>query len=152
VLAQDPAREQRQRRVLGDEDAVLDAVARAVVDPLHPPGRVGRHLDPRLALDLAELPLGPAAERLDVELRRHAEVALAPGREADLGADARDPEALLELVVLILADHVPGAVLRQERVGVDRALALLVAPDRPVPEADRALLRDRRLELPEPAL
>ena len=84
----------------------------------------GRDLDLRLADDVAELPLGAAAELLDVEVGREAEVALAPRGEADLGADARDAEALDDLVVLVLADHVPGAVLRQQRERVDGALAL----------------------------
>ena len=67
VLAEDPAREQRQRRVLGDEHAVLDPVARLGVLALDPPGRVRGDLDPRLAGDVAELPVGAAAELLDVE-------------------------------------------------------------------------------------
>src|SRR5581483_842206 len=91
-------------------------------------------------------------ELLDVESLRHAEVALAPRREADLRADARYAEALHLLVVLVLADHVPRAVLGQERKRVDRALALVVAADRPVAEADGALLRDRAFELAEATL
>ena len=79
------------------------------------------------------------------------EVALAPGREPDVAAHARDAELLAPLVLQILADHVPDAVLGQQRVGVDRALALLVAADRPVVELHRALLGDRRLELREAA-
>ena len=125
---------------------------RSPYDAPDPPGGIGRHLDARLARDVAELPLGAAAELLDVEVGREAEVALAARGEADLGADARDAEVLDDLVVEVLSDHVPGAVLGQQRVRIDRALALLVAADRPVVEADRALLRDRALELAEAAL
>src|SRR3979411_1164951 len=89
---------------------------------------------------------------LDVELLRYAEIGLAERGEADLGSDARDAKLLDRLVVLILADHVPRAVLREQGVRVDRSLALLVAGDRPVTEKNGALLRDRAFEFPEPAL
>ena len=151
-LAEDPAREQRERGVLGDEHVLLDAVAPAVVDPPEPPGGVGRDLDSRLARDLAELPVGPAPVLLDVEVLGHPEVALAPRRVADVRADARDAEVLDDLVVLILADHVPGAVLGQEREGIELAVAELVPGDRPVAELHCALLRDGPLELAEAAL
>src|SRR5581483_2909967 len=134
------------------EHVAFDAVPPSVVDTLQPPRRVGRDLDPGLALDLPELPLGAAAVPLDVEVRRHAEVALAPRGVADVGADARDAEALDDAVVLVLPDHVPGAVLRQQRIRVQRPLALVVACDRPVAELDRALLGDRALQPSEPAL
>ena len=104
-----------ERGVLGDEDVALDAVPRAAVRALDPPGGVGRDLDLRLADDVAELPFGPAAVVLDVELGRQAEVALAPRREADVGADARDAERADVVPLEVVADHVPGAVLRQER-------------------------------------
>ena len=55
------------------------------------------------------------------------------------------------LVVEVLADDVPGAAVASKRVRVQRALADRVAPRRPVAELDRALLRDRGLELREPA-
>ena len=135
-----------------DEDVALDAVALAAVCALDPPGGVGRDLDLRLADDVAELPVGPAAVQLDVELGRQAEVALAPRREADVRADARDAERADVVALEIVADHVPRAVLGQQRVRVERALFLVVAVDRPVAELDRALLRDRAFELAEPAL
>src|SRR4029453_9845810 len=53
------------------------------------------------------------------------------------------------LAVEILADHIPAAVVREQPVWVQRAFALAVARDRVVRELDRALLRDRSLELPE---
>jgi hypothetical protein len=80
-----------------------------------------------------------------------AEVALAPRREADVAPDPRDAEGADVVAVEILADHVPDAVLRQQRVRVERPLGDLVARDRPVAELDRPLLRDRALELAEPA-
>ena len=132
--------------------AVLDAVPRPRVLPLHPPGGVRGDGDPCLALHVAELPLGASPELLDVEALRDAEVALAAGGEADLRADPRDAEALDDVVLEIEPDHVPGAVLRQKRVRVDGPLALVVTCDRPVGEPHRPLLRDRRLELAEPAL
>ena len=127
-------------------------VALAAVGALDPPGGVGRDLDRGAADDVAELPVGAAAVVLDVELRRQPEVALATGGEADVGADARDAERADVVAVEIVADHVPRAVLGQQRVRVERALALLVARDRPVAELDRPLLRDRAFELAEAAL
>jgi hypothetical protein len=88
LLTEDPAGQHLERRVLGHEDAVLDAVPRACVLALNPPGGVGRDGDPGLAQGVPELPFGTAAELLDVEALGDAEVALAPGGEADLGADA----------------------------------------------------------------
>ena len=149
-LAQDPRGEQRQAGVLGDEDAVVEP-ARSSVHALDPPGRVVRDFDPRLAGDVADLPVRAAAVVVDVEVLGDAEVALTSGREPDVAPHARHPELLAPSVLEVLADHVPGAVLRQQRVWVDRALALLVAVDRPVLEPDGALLRDRRLELRQPA-
>jgi hypothetical protein len=49
-----------------------------------------------------------------------------------------------------VADDVPGAAIAAERVRVERALAHLIASRRPIAELDRALLRDRRLELRQP--
>ncbi len=148
LLPQDPRREQRQARVLGHEDAVLDP-AGVSVDTLDPPGRVAAELDASLAHDVADLPVRPPAVVVDVEVLRRAEVALAAGREPDVAPHPRDAERLAPLVLQVLADHVPDAVLGQEREGVDRPLALLVPADRPVVELDRPLLRDRRLELRE---
>jgi hypothetical protein len=92
-----------------------------------------------------------AAVQLDVEVRRRAEVALAPRRELDLAADARDAEGADVLAVEVVPDDVPEPVVAQERVGIERPLALRVAGDRPVVEAHRPLLRDRVLELRQPA-
>ena len=152
VLPQDPACEQGERRVLGDEHIVLEPVAGPVVHALHPPRGVRRNLDASLALHVAELPLGAAAVALDVELGRQPEIALAPRREADVRTDPRDPERPDVLALEVVADHVPRAVLGQERVRVQRPLLLVVAVDRPVAELHRALLRDRALELAEAAL
>src|SRR5581483_5211443 len=80
VLLQHPRREPRQRRVLGDEDAVLEAAGGAV-GALHPPGGLAGNLDARLADDGADLPRRTAAVGLDVELRRRPEVTLAARRE-----------------------------------------------------------------------
>ena len=141
-----------ERCVLGDEDVLLEPVARPVVDALDPPGGVGRDLDPRLALHVAELPLGAAAVALDVELGRQPEIALAPRRKANVRADARDPERADVLALEVVADHVPRAVLGQQRVRVERPLLLVVAVDRPVAELHRPLLGDGAFELAEAAL
>ena len=89
--------------------------------------------------------------RLDVELGRQPEVALAPRGEADVAADPGDPERPHGGAVEVLPDDVPDALVEPERVRVERALADLVALRRPVVELDRALLRDRRLELRQAA-
>src|SRR5207245_9072393 len=106
-------------RLSGDEDPVPEpaGVAEAARDP---PGRVARDLDPRFALELANLPLGATAILVDREVGRQAEVALATGREANVGADARDAEGPDVLARDVLADHVPGAVVVQERIGIHR--------------------------------
>ena len=150
VLPEDPAREQVRRCVLRDEGVALDVVPLAAVGALDPPRGIGCDFDLRLADDVAELPLRPAAVVLDVELGRQPEVALPAGREADVGADPRDAERADVVPLEVVADHVPRAVLRQQRERVERALLFLVAVDRPVPELDRALLRDRALQLAEP--
>ena len=97
-------------------------VALAAVGALDPPGGVGRDLDRGAADDVAELPFGAAAVVLDVELGRQPEVTLATRREADVGADARDAERADVVAVEIVADHVPRAVLGQQRVRVERPL------------------------------
>src|SRR3954454_18449761 len=100
----------------------------AVADPaLHPPGGVGRDGDPRLADRLADLPGRPLPVLLDLELGREPEVALAPRGEADVTADARDPERPHRLALDVVADEVPDAVVVQQGVRVDQALGLLVA-------------------------
>src|SRR5439155_1212925 len=77
VLPEDPAREQRRRGVLGDEDVAFHLVAGTAVGTLDPPRGVRRDLDARTTDDISELPFGAAAIVLDVELRRQPEVALA---------------------------------------------------------------------------
>jgi len=66
---------------------------------LDPPGGVAADLDPRLALDLADLPVRRQPVRIGVEVVGQPEVALAPGGEADIAADPRDAERL-DLVVV----------------------------------------------------
>src|SRR5919109_2835886 len=91
LLAEDPAHERLERGVLRNEGPVLEA-SHAAVHALDPPRRVARHLDPRLADRLAELPVGPAAVPVDVELLGKAEIPLSPRCEADVGANPRDAE------------------------------------------------------------
>ena len=150
VLAQHPGRELGDGGVVGDENAVLEPSRLAVGAP-HPPGGVATHVDPRGADDVADLPGRPAAIELDVEVRRRAEVALAPRRELDVAPDARDAEGADLFPVEVVAHHVPEAVVVDEGVRVERPLALLVPGDRPVVEAHRPLLRDCVLELRQAA-
>src|SRR5439155_23687919 len=77
VLPENPRGELREGGELRDEDPVLQlsGVAERALDP---PGRVARKLDARLADEVADLPRGPAAVDIDVEIRREAEVAFAP--------------------------------------------------------------------------
>ncbi len=148
VLAQDPGRELLQVGVRRAEDVLLDLAA--ADGALDPPGGVRVELDLGLALHVAELPALAAAERGRVEIVGRAEVALAAGGEPDVSAHARNPECAQVVAVEVEPDQVPGALLRQKRVRVDRALGLGVSRDRPVAELDRALLRDRVLELRQP--
>jgi hypothetical protein len=92
-----------------------------------------------------------AAVLRGLELLRHAEVALPAGGEADVASDARHAERAHGAAVVVVADHVPRAALREEGVGVDGPLRLLVPADRVVGELDGALLRDRVLELRQAA-
>src|SRR5262249_30128521 len=131
VLAEDPRRELRERRVVRDEDAVLE-VARPAERALDPPGRVTGQLDARLADEIADLPRRPAAVLIDVELGRDAEVTLAPRCETDVAADARDAECADVLTVEVLSDHVPAPVVGQQPVRIQRPLTLAVARDRVV--------------------
>src|SRR5665213_1744518 len=150
VLPQHPGGELREGGVVGDEDAVLESAGQSV-RALDPPRGVAAHLDLGLADDVADLPRRPAAELLDVEVGRRAEVALAPRGELDLAADPRDAERADVFAVEVVADDVPDAVVGHERVRVDRPVGELVARDRPVVELHRALLRDRALELRQAA-
>ena len=88
---------------------------------------------------------------VDLELGGDAEVALAPGREADVTADARHLERPDVLAHEVLPDDIPTLAVAEQSVRVDRALLLAVARDRPVVELGGALLGDRALELAEPA-
>ena len=118
---------------------------------MHPPGGVACHLDARGAGHRPVLPVLADAVGVDVEVGRQPEVALAACREADVAADPRDAERPDVVVDEIVADDVPGAPVAPQRVRVERPLAHGVATRRPVVELDRALLRERRLELREPA-
>ncbi len=100
---------------------------------------------------LADLPGPGDAVRLDVEVGRQLEVALATGRKPDVAADPRDAERPHGGPVEVLADDVPDALVEPQRVGVERPLGDLVPLRRPVRELDRALLRDRRFELRQAA-
>ena len=148
VLPQHPGCELRERGVARDEHAVLQltCVAECALDP---PGGVPGELDARFALDVADLPRRPAAVLVDVEFGRDPEVPLTPRGESDVTADAGDAEGSDVLAVEILADHVPAAVVREQSVRIDRSFALAVTGDRVVRELDRALFRDRSLELPQ---
>jgi len=151
VLAQDPRRELLEARVLGEE-AVAVEPACVAVGTLDPPGSVVTDLDARFADDVADLPRRSADEVVDPEVGWNPEVALAPCREPDVAANARDTELLdLASVVQVRADDVPDTEVRQQGVRIERSLLFLVARDREVRELDRALLRDGALELAEPA-
>ena len=89
---------------------------------VHPPGGVALHGDPGRPDDLADLPGPRDAVRLDVELGRQPEVALAAGCEADVAADPGDAERADGGAVEILPDDVPDALVEPQRVGVEGAL------------------------------
>src|SRR6266550_2020466 len=150
VLAQDPGRELPEIRVVRDEDPVLDPAV-TPEQAVDPPGRVARDLDLRLALLLADLPRRALAIVLGVEALGQAEVPFAPRGEPDLAPDPRHPERLDPFVFEVEADDVPLAAVEEERVGIDRALVLLLPHDRPVLELQRPALGDRALELRQPA-
>src|SRR4029079_11574571 len=97
------------------------------------------------------VPRGPRAVRPGVEALGQTEVALAARRQPDVAADPRDAERLHLLVFQVEPDDVPLAAVEEQRVRVDRPLAELVAHDRPVLELERPVLRDRSLELRQPA-
>ncbi len=86
-----------------------------------------------------------------IEIRRRPKVALPARCEGDVAANPRDPERALVLTLEVTADHVPDAVVREQRVGVQRSPRDLVAGDRPVLELHGALLGDRGLELRQAA-
>ena len=148
VLAQDPGHERPERRV-GRLEHAVDHRARVGQRAVHPPGGVALHTDPGDPCARPDLPRPRDSVGLDVELRRQPEVALAPRGEADVGADSRDAERPRRIAVEVEADDVPDALVEAQRVRVDLPLGLAVAGGRPVAELDRALLRDRGLELGE---
>ena len=149
VLAEDPAREQVDVRVLGLEDAVLDrsGVGERALDP---PGGVVRDGDPRGADRLADLPRPRDAMLLDVEVGGNTEVPLAAGCEADVAADPRDLERAHAFTLEVVSDDVPVPVVEPERVRVHGAVGASRSQRAQVAELHRPLLRDRRLELREP--
>jgi hypothetical protein len=116
-----------------------------------PPGGVPGDLDLGLALRLADLPGWALPVGLGVESVGEAEIALATRREPDLAAHARHAERLDLVIVQIEADDVPLPAVEEQRVRIDGALPLLLAHDRPVLELQRPVLRDRALELGQPA-
>ena len=69
------------------------------------------------------LPAAPTRYSSMSKSTRETEVALAPGGEADVAADARDAERAAVVVVEVVADDVPGASVVQQRVRVERPLA-----------------------------
>jgi hypothetical protein len=140
VESQDPGGEVGEVGVRRDEDAVLDLAVRLPIGALDPPGRVAGQLDACLACDLAHLPRRRRSVRGGLEVLREPEVALAAGRELDVLADAQHLERADRIASVIAPDDVPAALVRQERVGVERPLALHAAGDRPVFELDRPLL------------
>ena len=99
--------------------------------------------------DLADLPRPRDPVQLDVEVRGDPEVALAAGGETDVAADARHLERAHRAAIEIVADDVPVALVETQCVRVHRPLARPRAARAPVAEPDRALLRDRGLELRE---
>ena len=80
---------------------------------------------------------------------RQAEVPFPPRGEADVASEPRHAERPHCVAVEVVADDVPDALVEPECVGIEGALGHLVPLGRPVRELDRALLRDRGLELRE---
>src|SRR6266540_3650784 len=150
VLAEDPRGEPAEVGVAGDEHAVFEASMRAE-GTLDPPGRVAPDLDAGLALNLAHLPVRPEPVGVGVEVGRQPEVALAPCREPNVPADARDPEGAHLVGLRVEPDDVPLAAVEEQRVWIDGALSEVLAHDRPVRELHRPVLRDRTLELRQAA-
>ena len=151
VESQDPGGEVREVGVRRDEDAVLDLAVRLAVRALDPPGRVAararcaprRRSRPSAtgAAAGARRPRSPSGSRKSRSRRVANLMSL---------ADAQHLEGADRVASVVAPDDVPAALVRQERVGVERPLALHAAGDRPVLELDRPLLGDRRLELAQP--
>ena len=97
------------------------------VGALDPPGGVVADLDFSLRDEIADLPGRPVAVALDFEVGRHAKVALASRREADVAADPRDAERANVFAHEILSDHVPGAVVLEKGIRIEGPLLLGVA-------------------------
>ena len=88
---------------------------------VHPPRGVALDGDPRHADRVADLPRPRRPVRLDVELGRQAEVALAPRREADVASgSARRGRSGRRVAVEIVPDDVPDALVEPKRVRVQR--------------------------------
>src|SRR5438093_1026873 len=100
---------------------------------------------------LADLPRRALTIVLGIEAFREPEVSLAACGEPNLAADPRHAERLDPVVVEVEPDDVPLAAVKEQRVRIERALALLVAHDRPVVELQRPALRDRAFELGQPS-
>ena len=121
-LPEHPRCQMIEIRVRRDEDAGLDVAVRAEA-PLDPPGGIAHELDPSLADGGPHLPGRRRPVLLGVEAGRKPEVTLAPRREPDLAADPRHPEGSDRIDLLVAPDHVPAALVREKRIGVDRPLA-----------------------------
>ena len=155
VEVEQPAREQAGvgERRLEDERAVVLVGGGAVAarGALDEPGGGGRARGSSRSRRVSPSCHGARSRHCGrVELGRDAEVALAARREADVAADAREPEGADRVAIVVASDEVPLALAQEQAVGVHRARRLLVGRDRPVREDDRALLRDGRLDLLQP--
>ena len=97
-----PAGGVRERRLEHERPVILvGGGAMAARGALDEPGRGGQHADRRDLLALAELPRCAVAPLRRIELGGNAEVALATRREADVAADAREPERADRLAVVV---------------------------------------------------
>src|SRR4029077_3077813 len=96
--------------VLRLEHAVLQrpGISQRALDP---PRRVLLDRDPGAGDELADLPRLRHTVRLDVEVGRQPEVALATCRETDVALDPRDAERADRAPVEVVADHVPDSLV-----------------------------------------
>ena len=119
---------------------------------LDPPGGVGRDRDPRLADDVADLPGRAAAVLVDVELRAaRGSRARGASRSGCRRGSARRGTFGCRSRSRSWPTTYQTPFSGSSAYGLTRALGRVVARDRPVGELHRALLRDRALELAEPA-
>ena len=148
VLSQHPSGEKVHVGEVRLEDPVFDVpcIRQRALDP--PRGVVGDR-NARPPDDLPDLPRPWDSMLLDVEVRRDPEVTLPARREPDVATDARDLERAGRPAIQVVTHDVPVALVEAQRIRVHRSLAGPGAAGAPVPEADRALLRDRGLELGE---